>query len=87
MFIRELIPIPKAERMLNMKKDLVKDLMLLGILEYTTTHSMSIYVYKGAYSYSKSRENAKYEKRFSERPYVIRDIGIYNYTLYEHLCL
>ena len=63
MFIRELIPIPKAERMLNMKKDLVKDLMLLGILEYTTTHSMSIYVYKDSIDgFIKNQERLENEK-------------------------
>ena len=63
MFIRELIPIPKAERMLNMKKDLVKDLMLLGILEYTTTHSMSIYVYKDSVDdFIKNQERLSNEK-------------------------
>ena len=63
MFIRELIPIPKAERMLNMKKDLVKDLMLLGILEYTTTHSMSIYVYKDSVDdFIKNQERLENEK-------------------------
>ena len=63
MFIRELIPIPKAERMLNMKKDLVKDLMLLGILEYTTTHSMSIYVYKDSIDdFIKNQERLAIEK-------------------------
>ena len=59
----ELIPIPKAERMLNMKKDLVKDLMLLGILEYTTTHSMSIYVYKDSIDdFIKNQERIAIEK-------------------------
>ena len=63
MFIRELIPIPKAERMLNMKKDLVKDLMLLGILEYTTTHSMSNYVYKDSVDdFIKNQERLENEK-------------------------
>ena len=63
MFIRELMPIPKAERMLNMKKDLVKDLMLLGILEYTTTHSMSIYVYKDSIDdFIKNQERLENEK-------------------------
>ena len=63
MFIRELITIPKAERMLNMKKDLVKDLMLLGILEYTTTHSMSIYVYKDSIDdFIKNQERLENEK-------------------------
>ena len=63
MFIRELIPISKAERMLNMKKDLVKDLMLLGILEYTTTHSMSIYVYKDSIDdFIKNQERLENEK-------------------------
>ena len=63
MFIRELIPIPKAERMLNMKKDLVKDLMLLGILEYTTTHSMRIYVYKDSIDdFIKNQERLENEK-------------------------
>ena len=63
MFIRELIPIPKAERMLNMKKDLVKALMLLGILEYTTTHSMSIYVYKDSIDdFIKNQERLENEK-------------------------
>lgn len=63
MFIRELIPIPKAERMLNMKKDLVKDLMLLGILEYTTTHAMSIYVYKDSIDdFIKNQERLENEK-------------------------
>ena len=63
MFIRELIPIPKAERMLNMKKDLVKDLMLLGILEYTTTHSMIIYVYKYSVDdFIKNQESLENEK-------------------------
>ena len=63
MFIRELIPIPKAERMLNMKNDLVKDLMLLWILEYTTTHSMSIYVYKDSVDdFIKNQERLENEK-------------------------
>ena len=63
MFIRELLPISKAERMLNMKKDLVKDLMLLGILEYTTTHSMSIYVYKDSVdNFIKNQERLSNEK-------------------------
>jgi len=63
MFIRELLPISKAERMLNMKKDLVKDLMLLGILEYTTTHSMSIYVYKDSVDdFIKNQERLSNEK-------------------------
>ena len=63
MFIRELIPIPKAERMLSMKKDLVKDLMLLGILEYTTTHSMRIYVYKDSVDdFIKNQERLENEK-------------------------
>lgn len=63
MFIRELIPIPKAERMLNMKKDLVKDLMLLGILEYATTHSMRIYVYKDSVDdFIKNQERLENEK-------------------------
>ena len=63
MFIRELIPISKAERMLNMKKDLVKDLMLLGILEYTTTHSMRIYVYKDSVdNFIKNQERLSNEK-------------------------
>lgn len=63
MFIRELLPISKAERMLNMKKDLVKDLMLLGILEYTTTHSMSIYVYKDSVDdFIKNQERLENEK-------------------------
>ena len=63
MFIRELIPIPKAERMLSMKKDLVKDFMLLGILEYTTTHSMSIYVYKDSIDdFIKNQERLENEK-------------------------
>lgn len=63
MFIRELLPISKAERMLNMKKDLVKDLMLLGILEYTTTHSMRIYVYKDSVdNFIKNQERLSNEK-------------------------
>ena len=63
MFIRELLPISKAERMLNMKKDLVKDLMLLGILEYTTTHSMRIYVYKDSVDdFIKNQERLSNEK-------------------------
>ena len=63
MFIRELLPISKAESMLNMKKDLVKDLMLLGILEYTTTHSMSIYVYKDSVDdFIKNQERLSNEK-------------------------
>ena len=63
MFIRELLPISKAERMLNMKKDLVKDLMLLGVLEYTTTHSMSIYVYKDSVDdFIKNQERLSNEK-------------------------
>ena len=63
MFIRELIPIPKAERMLNMKKDLVKDQMELGIWEYTTTHSMSIYVYKDSVDdFIKNQERLENEK-------------------------
>ena len=66
MFIRELLPISKAERMLNMKKDLVKDLMLLGILEYTTTHSMSIYVYKDSVDdFIKNQERLSNEKKDS----------------------
>ena len=49
--------------MLNMKKDLVKDLMLLGILEYTTTHSMSIYVYKDSVDdFIKNQERLSNEK-------------------------
>ena len=50
MFIRELIPIPKAERMLNMKKDLVKDLM-------------RIYVYKDSVDdFIKNQERLENEK-------------------------
>ena len=46
MFIRELLPVSTVGHMLNLRTEAVKDLMLLGVLEYTTTHSMNIYVYK-----------------------------------------
>lgn len=68
MFIRELIPISKAASMLNIRSSIVKDFMLLGILEYTTTHSLKIFVYKDSVeTFIKSQKKLEEEKKYAKR--------------------
>ena len=46
MFVRELLLIGQAAKMLNITSATVKDLCLLGELEYTSLLNGKIYVYK-----------------------------------------